>query len=388
MTGCDKGPFTWFANMIVNCLDYARQRRSEGHPIVGMMCEFTPRELILAAGGVPVLLCGGSAKTIAAAEQSLPSNLCPLIKSTFGYHVERSNPFLEMADLIVAETTCDGKKKMYELLAETRPMYVLELPQSANSATALAFWIEELRAFRRELERRFATGIPDDAVRNAIRTMNRERALRRQLAEQMKKEAPALTGRQLLDLRSSVSGNPADLEQYAAALAYVGVTTGPSERARRVRVLLTGVPVPSGAERVVDIIEGSGGLVVCLENCSGIKPLLDDVDEHAADPIQALAEKYFHLPCSVMTPNDRRLDALRTLAHEYRADCVIELTWQACLTYAIEARRVRDLVERELGLPYLLIETDYSSSDSARIQVRVEALLETVRNRRPAPAVP
>ena len=82
-----------------------------------------------------------------------------------------------------------------------------------------------------------------------------------------------------------------------------------------------------------------------------------------------------------MTPNDRRLDLLRRLAADYRPECVIELIWQACLTYDVESHRVRRLAEEELGLPYLRIETDYSPSDSARIAMRVEALLETVRAR-------
>ncbi len=51
----------------------------------------------------------------------------------------------------------------------------------------------------------------------------------------------------------------------------------------------------------------------------------------------------------------------------------------ACATYDVESARVRRVVEDELGLPYLRIETDYSPSDSARIAVRVEALFETVR---------
>jgi benzoyl-CoA reductase/2-hydroxyglutaryl-CoA dehydratase subunit BcrC/BadD/HgdB len=83
-----------------------------------------------------------------------------------------------------------------------------------------------------------------------------------------------------------------------------------------------------------------------------------------------------------MTRNDRRLDSLRTLTREYRADCVIELIWQACITYDVEARMVKDLAENELDLPYLRVETDYSPSDSARIALRVQALFETVRNRR------
>jgi len=108
-------------------------------------------------------------------------------------------------------------------------------------------------------------------------------------------------------------------------------------------------------------------------------PILEDVDALAADPLRAIAEKYFHLPCSVMTPNERRMESLRDLARAYRADCIIELVWQACLTYDVESNRVRRLAEEELHVPYLRIETDYSPSDSARIAVRVEALFETLR---------
>ena len=116
-----------------------------------------------------------------------------------------------------------------------------------------------------------------------------------------------------------------------------------------------------------------------MENCTGIKPLLEDVNAEAEDLIEAIAEKYYHLPCSVMTANDRRMESLRALAKTYRPQCVIELIWQSCLTYDVESSRIRELVEGELQLPYLRIETDYSPSDSARIAVRVEALYETAR---------
>ena len=371
-------PLTWFEDMIGHCLDYAEQAKAQGRPVVGILCEFTPRELIFAAGGVPVCLCGGSQATIPAAEQHLPANLCPLIKSTYGYHVEKGNPFLEMADLVVAETTCDGKKKMYELMAETREMFVLELPQKADDADAMTHWVAELRKLRAELERRFGVEITDEKLREAIRQMNRERSLRRALAETMQADLPPLTGRQLLELKSSISCIPADMEQYEKALAMLSNASGEGAT-DGVRVLLTGVPMAHGSERVLDIIEDCGGHVVALENCSGIKPVAEDVDENAADPLVAIAEKYFHLPCSVMTANDRRMDLLRQLAADYRPQCVIDLIWQACLTYDVESHRVRKLCEDELHLPYLRIETDYSPSDSARIAVRVEALFETVR---------
>lgn len=364
--------------MIGNCLQYANESHAAGRPVVGIMCEYTPRELIMAAGAAPVCLCGGSGATIPDAERDLPANLCPLIKSTYGYHVQRSNPFLEMADLIVAETTCDGKKKMYELMAQTRPMYVLELPQKQGDPDAFAHWRAELDKFRAFLEGRYGVEITPCKLKSAIAAMNQERRLRRELAALMQSDSPPLTGRQLLDLKSSISCLPQDMAQYDRALEMFRGKTACA--AGKVRVLMTGVPMAHGAERVLDIVEGSGGLVVSMESCTGVKPLLEDVDAAACDPMQALADKYFRLPCSVMTRNDARLEHITQLAREYRADCIIELVWQACLTYDIEAARIKRLAEEPLGIPYLRIETDYGDSDSARIAVRVEALFETVRN--------
>lgn len=375
-------PMAWFANMIQNCYDYATEAKQAGRGLVGILCEYTPRELILAAGALPVCLCGGSEEKIAPAEEHLPANLCPLIKSTYGYHLTGSNPFLEMADLVVAETTCDGKKKMYELMGETRRMCVLELPQKPQDPDAMTHWLSQLYQLRATLEAVLCVNITDAKLQEAIKVMNRERALRRELASLMQADPPPLTGRQLLDCKSIISGNPADFVQYHRLLKELTVKSPPRPDPAPVRVLLTGVPIAHGAEKVVDIIESQGGLVVCMENCTGLKPILDDVDEAAEDPMRALAEKYFHLPCSVMTPNDGRLKLIRDLAEQYRPQCIVDLVWQACLTYDVESQRVRKMTETELGLPYLRVLTDYSPSDIARISLRVEALLETARTRR------
>jgi len=375
------GPLDWFGKMIPNCYEYATDAKAKGKHIVGIMCEYTPRELIIAADAVPVCLCGGSAETIPSAEEHLPANLCPLIKSTYGYHIQKANPFLEMADLIVAETTCDGKKKMYELMGRTRPMYIMELPQKPTDTDAMAHWISELRKLRARLQEQFGVDITDDKIRQAIVTINRERALRRELAAQMKSKSPPLTGRQLLDFKSIISGIDADLKQYAKAIELLKTHKAGSGKNSAVRVLLTGVPIVHGAERVLDIIESHGGLVVCMDNCTGLKPILEDVDETEDDPILALAEKYLRLPCSVMTTNDRRMEVLRDLAAEYRPECIIDLIWQACITYDVESYLVKELAEKKLGIPYLRIETDYSPSDSARIALRVEALFETVHQK-------
>jgi len=378
---CANGPAAWFEDMIPHCLEYATAAKAEGRPIVGMLCEYAPKELIFAAGAVPVCLCGGSLEMIGPAENDLPANLCPLIKSTYGYHAEKANPFLEMADLIVAETTCDGKKKMYELMARSREMVILELPQKPKDQDALTHWCAEIRKFKARLEQRFRIQITDERLKQAIRLMNRERRLRRDLGRLMTSDAPAITGRQLLDFKSIISCIDSDLDMYELALEQLQSQNNP-QNARKVRVLLTGVPTVHGAERVVDLIEQSGGLIVCMESCTGLKPIWEDVDEDADDLLSAITRKYMNLPCSVMTPNDGRLDLLTQLVRTFRPDCVVDLSWQACLTYDVESWRIKEWTEQTQNLPYLRISTDYSPSDSARISMRLEALYETVRSRK------
>lgn len=394
-------PLSWFGDMVDHCYDYVEAAKAQGRPVVGIMCEFTPREVILAAGAVPICLCGGSSETVSSAEQFLPANLCPLIKSTFGYHVSGKNPFLNWADLVVAETTCDGKKKMFELMGEKKPMYVLELPQKSKDADGLEHWTREVGKLKVFLEKQFHTRITDEKLRDASALMNRERGLRRQLADLMVHDRPPLSGRQLIEFKSIASGIEADLAQYEKAIELAknnmkaaqsqygwslhpqpGCSRSPTDLTKeKIRVLLTGVPIVHGAERVLELIEGAGAVVVAMENCTGLKPILEDVDLNDPEPLRAIARKYYHLPCSVMTPNIERFESLRSLAAKFRPHCVIELVWQACLTYDVESIRVRKLAEEELRLPYLKISTDYSPSDSARISARVEALFETIRER-------
>jgi benzoyl-CoA reductase/2-hydroxyglutaryl-CoA dehydratase subunit BcrC/BadD/HgdB len=257
---------------------------------------------------------------------------------------------------------------------------VLQLPHQVELEESRRMWENELRRLKAELERRFEVAITPDLIRKSIAVMNRERSYRRRLAALMQAENPPITGRRLVSMRCGICGIKGGFQQYERVLEWVATHNG-NDYSQRARVLLTGVPTAFGAERVIDIIEEHGGLVVCMENCTGVKPVLEDVAEDAPDPIAALADKYFHLPCSVMTHNNRRMESLRELVRQYRPHCVIDLVWQACLTYDVEAGTVRRFVEEELHLPYLRIETDYSPGDSARIAVRVEALFEMARGR-------
>lgn len=105
-----------------------------------------------AAGAASVALCGTSDEVIPEGEKVLPANLCPLIKSTYVFAYSQKCPFTYFSDMIIGETTCDGKKKMYELLGELKRTHILHLPQGHDRAYEREGWCEECRLLKEELE--------------------------------------------------------------------------------------------------------------------------------------------------------------------------------------------------------------------------------------------
>jgi benzoyl-CoA reductase/2-hydroxyglutaryl-CoA dehydratase subunit BcrC/BadD/HgdB len=216
-------------------------------------------------------------------------------------------------------------------------------------------------------------------LRSAIGLMNRERAARKALMDINQKKPAPLSGSQLLEILFKV-GFLADKEkgislmEEVAAQAEKGAFGFENQGNSRKRILLTGVPIGMGSEKVVNIVEQSGADVVAFENCSGYKQAFM-VDEDK-EPMRALAQQYLATPCSVMSPNTGRFDLLKEMIEAFIVDGVIDLTWQACHTYNVEAYQVNEFVDESFGIPTLHLETDYSESDTEQIRVRIEAYLE------------
>ena len=374
------GQFAQFGEARRNGFLRVKKIKEEGGKVAGTFCTFTPQEILAAAGISPVSLCGMSEETIPAAEAHLPKNMCPLIKSSYGFAVSDKCPYTYFSDIIVGETTCDGKKKMYELLGRMKDVYLLHLPQG-DREHALEQWTEEVQRFRRFLEERFGEEISDEAICKAARLRNRERACRRRLLELQKSDPPASTGYAIYKALEG-AGFYFDVNEVCKELTRLADSLEADYAAGKrlaapgaKRILVTGCPIGGVLEKTVKAIEAAGGVVVCFENCTGIKAMLDDVDADAPDIVAAVAEKYLKIGCAVMTPDKRRMDLLHRLVPEYRVDGVVEIDLQACTAYAVESYTVRGLME-EWNVPYMAIETDYSASDSGQLTTRLEAFLE------------
>ncbi len=356
-----------------------KKAKEQGQKVVGIYCTFCPEELVLAAGAIPVGLCGTREEPIAAAEETLPRNLCPLIKSSYGFAATDTCPFFYFSDMIIGETTCDGKKKMFERMQELKPVHVMQLPHMKDSPAAFDLWVAEIRRLKERLEQQLEVTITDEQIWQAIDLVNEEKRAIKAVHDLNRMDPPPLPGMGVLLASWSrrFSADKMELVGMLDRLHAEASSTILTTKAGRPRVLLTGCPVGMGSEKVVRIVEELGAYVVAMENCSGYKTLELEADRNEPDPIVALARKYIQIPCSCMSPNHYRMDLLTRMMDDFRADAVIDLTWQACHTYNMESYDVGRLVKGK-GLPFLHLETDYSNSDIETLKVRIEALLEMV----------
>lgn len=358
-----------------------KEYKEKGVPVVGMYCAYFPTELAMAVGAIPVGLCSFSNETIPSAEQKMPKSMCPLVKSSYGFAISDKCPFFHFSDLIIGETTCDGKKKMYEMLAEFKPVFVMELPNS-QSRVSMEFWRSEVIRTKEYFEDFFQTIITEEKIKEAIHLGNEIRKSLLRLCEVMKLEpAPVLGG----DIQKIVSGSKYRFDFKTTPAVVDAITDRILEEYHqgkmlesRPRILVTGCPMGGDSLKVIQAIEENGGVVVAVENCSGVKTLDRMIDEDDPDIYGAIARRYLSTGCSIMTPNDNRIELIGRIIDEYHVDGVVEMILSGCHATGAEAAYIQQFVTEEKGLPYLSIDTDYSKEDYAQISTRVAALIEMI----------
>lgn len=359
-----------------------KEFKEKGTPIIGAYCSYFPREIAIAMGAVPVGLCSSSEETVQIAESILPKNICPLIKSSYGYAISDRCPYFHFSDLVVGETTCDGKKKMYEMMAEFKDVFVMELP-NIQSEKGLELWKQEIIRLKNYLEEKFQVVITEDDIKHAIQIENRRRIALKRLYEVMKLDPVPVMGMELLDVLygSKYKLNLEKVSEELDALTnqILEEYEEKPKKEHRPRILITGCPIGGDSKKVVKAIENNGGVVVAFENCTGAKVIDKLVDENNPDVYDAIAKKYFYIGCAIMTPNDNRIELLGRMIDEFKVDGVVEMILSGCHSVQMESISVRNFVNEEKHIPYLDIVTDYSQGDIGQLNTRMAAFIEMLR---------
>ncbi|MCL1976545.1 MAG: 2-hydroxyacyl-CoA dehydratase family protein, partial [Candidatus Bathyarchaeota archaeon] len=350
--------------------------------IFGTFCVYVPDEIILASDGIATGLCGGSQFWVSGGEKVLPTNTCPLIKASIGARIDRTCPFFSIADIFVGETTCDGKKKAYEILNKYTPVYVMDLPQQKR-AKDISAWAQEIHAFLTKVEQITGNKVTAESLGRAIKLINNKRRALQRLYNFRKLPNPPISGKDcLLISQIAFYDDPTRFTDMTNKLCdeldqrvrdSVGVYAPNAKR-----ILFTGTPMAIPNWKLHHVVESETVAVVGEETCTGIRYFANLVDESQTtldSMINALAERYMKINCACFTPNTARIDDIKRYVKKYRADGVIDVNLKFCTLYDVEGYLVEEAL-KDAGITVLGLETDYSDGDFAQLRTRVEAFLE------------
>lgn len=362
--------------------------KAQGRIVVGSYCVFVPEELILAVDGVSVGLCAGAEFNFEGAEEVLPRNLCPLIKSAFGFKRGLVCPYVEASDIVVGENTCDGKKKAYEVLSPmVKDLHIIDLPQM-KTGSGKALLNEEYRRFVTVLENASGRKITSESLRSGIEIVNAKRKAVNRLAELRGADPAPISGLDALLVNQvffyddpvrftdSVNALCDELEERVKKGEGVFPKGTP-------RVLISGCPMAVPNWKVPMIIETGGAVIVGEESCVGERGtqwLTEERGDAVQELLENITERYFKIDCAVFTPNPSRPDHIRDMFQRYAAKGVIHYSLQFCHPYIIESGPVENALEAS-DIPVLRLETDYSLEDAGQLKTRIEAFVERIEAR-------
>ena len=357
---------------------YIEWWKERGGKIIGYYCTYVPEEIIHAAGMLPYRMRATGSIGSELGDLYASTTTCTFCRHALDQAMKGEYKFL---DGLVALHSCDHVARTFDAWRYGKvplpdPFYLrfLDVPIKTD-APAVEWMTLQLGKFKRSLEDHFQVTISDEALCRSIKIYNEKRILLKSLYELRKKEAPPITGAEVLGICIASTSMPAEEfnQLLRQSLDELEGREGFSDY--RARLLLAGGELEDPA--YIRVIEELGGLVVTDMLCFGLRAFWDLVDEDS-EPIAALAKRYIErISCPRMIDYSRRLKFIRDLLGEFKADGIIVQRMKYCDNWACDGAMIR-WQAKEDGTPYLILEREYLMSAVGQMRTRVQAFLETI----------
>jgi len=367
-------------------------KRQSLHPEkvkVGTMCIQVPSEIIHALDAVPLRLCNGFYTDDEIGSDLLPAKSCPLVKATVGQFV--SGNFSDKPDLVVSPTTCDQKAKSGAIIEEMGyKIFDMEFPRTKESAESREYWRRSVRKFTKELSTDLNKKLTKKNLKESIKKVGYAQHLYHKLTTLRKNESSPILGLDMFlvtnafffdDLDNWVKATSELLKECESRVEdELNAATKKSPR-----IVYTGSPPIFPNLKIPLLIEDSDAIIVADETCSSNRMFNDmvSVDEwFVNDMVDSVADRYLKgCTCPIFTKNNDRIRRIIDLVKEYKADGVVYQAFAGCQVYEMEQRSVLQAMEKE-GIPIIYLESDYSPSHLGQLTTRIEAFIESLKNRR------
>jgi benzoyl-CoA reductase subunit C len=369
----------------VNYGKRARELKNQGMKVIGYMCSFVPLEFITAAGCVPFRMRGDIREPITKGDTLMETIVCPFVRSCFDLSVKGKYDFLSG---MVIPHACDSMVRSYSTWnsALKLPYFHFVNTPSVVKESSFEFFEEELKTYKKSLEKFAGKTITDADLADAIRLHNENRNKARALYDFKKADPPMISGVELTKVLTVGSSLPITESNalFDEVIAAVSQRKEPPLK-KGPRILLDG-PCVDNIE-LIKIVEDSGANVVVDTTCNGTRDSLPRVDE-GGDPIKALARRYLDkINCPKTYRENKtgvfqediaaRFGDIGAYAREFKADGAILYVYKFCDPFGFEVP-ARKAYYESIKVPLLHIEDLYSAGTIGQLKTRIQAFLEMI----------
>jgi len=350
--------------------ELAEEWRQGGRKLFGYFCNYTPEEIIYAAGIIPVRI-RGSAENIQFADAHLPTFCCSYVRTALDQALRGRYGYLEGA---VFPKTCDMTRCLPSVWKRTVQLpyhWFMPMP-GIVSDHAIDFLVQELRLFKESLEEYTGERIDDDSLNEAIRTYDDNRALMQEVYNLAKPDHPTLSGSDLFAIE--LSGLVLPKDEHSAMLRRLLNEPPPNRSAdEKVRLMIAGNTFEN--MEAMEAIEECGGNVVIDDLDIGTRYYCIHIDE-GPTPLRALATGYLRrVPCPCKHPTEPRLENMLKLAKDYRVKGVILMNQKYCDTHLYDRGWIESTLQ-QAGYPVLLVEHSDIGWVGGKFKTMVRAFIE------------
>lgn len=367
--------FAEAAKTIVN--PEVKKWKEGGGKVVGYFCTAMPTEMVTAADFLPFRVRATGSTETELSDSYFSSINCSFPRHAFNMALKGEYDFI---DALVMFNSCDHIRRVYDHWIRqigTPFVKILSLPRKCEPPQ-VEWFRDELSTLREAMQEHFGVEITDDRLREAIALHNKSRRMLRAMYELRKGDSPPITGAEMLAV--TVAGTTMPQERYNQLLGELSddIRERSGQSGFRARLMIIGGELDN--PEYIEVIEGQGGLVVTDAVCFGSRMIWKDVEEDADDPLRALAQYYIvdRPACARMySEYPRRLDFIKSLIKDFNVDAVIFQRLTFCELWGFEQYSLTNDF-KELDVPLMCLDREYTMSGVGQLRTRVQAFLETM----------
>ena len=350
--------------------DRARAWKRQGTKIIGCFYGLAPKELVHAAGMVPVQLVEDRDARYEAKSGLLPF-LCGMSKNLAG---QIASSVLDYMDGVMVSTVCDTNRHLLDIWVHQRtfPNHWLVRAPAKDDEGAITYFTNELRRLAAELEAVSGTRVTDDRLRESIVLYNENRALLRRFYDA--RSTAGISAEDAVYVFASALTSP--VEEHNALMRELLASLSPGPPRSEPKLMLSALNIPMAVD-VIRMAEKYGATVVTDDFTHNARYGSAEVPADG-DPFRALARGYLRtVPAPGLYPFEARAAGIRGTMERAGARGLIYLVQLYCDAYALEYAVLKERFDR-WKLPHLRLEAEATPGSIEQLNVRVQSFVESL----------